>query len=165
MAWLVLPADLRARLAAQGAALEIGCGAGLSCLALAQACAGLTVTGHDRDPGAIARARALGEAAGLGHRLSFEVNDSRKLPRAAFDLVTTMALRDGVDLDLCLNGIRNALRPEGCCLWLPPVPSDRRLGPPLDLAGSALVQAARRAGFSRFLPVPGQAAGLYELRR
>lgn len=166
MAWASLPADLLCRLAAEAAALEIGCGAGLSCLALAQAFAGLTVTGHDRDARAVARARALGRAAGLADRLKFEVNDSQKLPRAAFDLITAVALRDDRDLGQCFNRIRNALRPQGSCLLLAAWPPDHgRPAGPLRDDDAALAKAARNAGFSRFVPVPSPDADLFELRR
>src|SRR3954470_7439308 len=71
-----VPPDVAERLAAGGRALEVDCGGGLGCLALAEAFPAAQVVGHDRDAGAIARAQALARASGLDERLSFVVAGS-----------------------------------------------------------------------------------------
>jgi hypothetical protein len=53
------------------------------------------VTGHDEDAPAIARPRELAAAAGLEGRVTFSVDDSTKLPRASFHLVTAEACAHG----------------------------------------------------------------------
>ncbi|MEO8215391.1 MAG: hypothetical protein ABI560_19480, partial [Myxococcales bacterium] len=47
-AGLAVPADVDSRLRAGGAVLEVGCGGGLGCLALAEAYPFTRVVGHDR---------------------------------------------------------------------------------------------------------------------
>lgn len=157
-AWESVPAGVSRRLAAGGAALEIGCGSGLACLALAEAVPAARVLGHDPDRAAIDRARELARAAGLDGRVTFVVSDSTRLPRAAFHLILAEALRERTPDPLrVLNAVRNALDPDGACLLLEP--ARLRLGPP-DLEA-----LARAAGFSRVRVVTAGPARLCELRR
>jgi methylase of polypeptide subunit release factors len=82
LAWSALPHEIAHRLDDGGAALEIGCGSGFGCPAAAERFPAITVSGHDRDPAAIARAperaQALSTAAGFS-RL-------RRLQGALFEL-------------------------------------------------------------------------------
>ena len=87
------PGDIDGRLRTGGVALEIGCGGGLGCLALAEAYPATKVVGHDRDAEAIARAQAMAHAADFDGRVSFVVSDSERLPRNAYDLVTVATCR------------------------------------------------------------------------
>jgi cyclopropane fatty-acyl-phospholipid synthase-like methyltransferase len=163
-AWQRIPGAITRTLSAGGSALEVGCGSGLACLALAEAVPEARVVGHDADPAAIARARELARAAGVQDRVHFALDDSTRLPRAAYQLITAEALRTrSSEPRRVLNAIRNALVPDGVCLLLDE--SLTALGSsarePLDLP--ALV---RQVGFSRVRllasdgPLP-----LYELRR
>ena len=158
-AWQSVPVAITRTLAAGGAALEVGCGSGLACLALAEAIPEAHVTGHDEDAAAITRARELAHAAGLGTRLRFAVSDSTRLPRSAFHLVTIEALRERAsDPRRVLNAIRNALHPDGACLLLELSTA--------GLAVPALPGLASVAGFSRVKPLPCDGrVRLYELRR
>jgi SAM-dependent methyltransferase len=161
-AWQSIPDPIARMLSDGGWALEVGCGAGLACLALAEAIPRARVIGHDEDAEAIARARALARAAGLDGRLSFYIDDSRKLPRATFHLVTAEELRARhAEPRRVLNAIRNALVPDGACLLLePPRPLPTRV-PDIDLQSLAW-----QTGFSRFRPVPSEGPlRLFELRR
>ena len=161
-AWQSVPEAIARMLAAGGSALEVGCGSGLACLALAEASAGAHVIGHDADPQAIARARALALAAGLEGPGEFRRRRFDALPRATFHLVTAEELRAApAEPRRVLNAIRNALVPDGACLLLePPRPLPTRV-PDIDLQSLAW-----QTGFSRFRPVPSEGPlRLFELRR
>jgi SAM-dependent methyltransferase len=160
-AWQRIPEAITRTLGAGGSALEVGCGSGLACLALAEAVPQARVVGHDADPAAIARARELARAAGLDDRVRFAVDDSTRLPRAAYPLITAEALRARTsEPRRVLNAIRNALVPDGICLLLES----------LDLLASrdglALPVLVREVGFSRVRLLPSDGPlPLYELRR
>ena len=162
--WRSIPPGIARHLGAGGAALDVGCGSGLACLALAEALPAARVMGQDPDPGAITRARRLARAARLHTRVSFAVADSTRLPRATYHLVTVQDLRLRAAQPLrILNAIRNALTPEGICLLLETVGGD-------DLGASdglpALAGLTSRAGFSRFRALTHEeGAHLFELRR
>jgi SAM-dependent methyltransferase len=155
-AWQSVPDAITRTLGQGAAALDVNCGAGLACLALAEAIAGAHVVGHDVDGAAIARARALARAARLDHRLSFAVDDSTRLPHARFALITAEDLQTRAhDPARVLNAIRNALTPTGACLLLEPAHGRPNLE---ALAGAA--------GFSRLRLLPSDPrVRLYELRR
>lgn len=161
-----VPAELDARLRTGGAVLEVGCGGGVGCLALAEAYPATTVDGHDRDAEAIARARALAEAAHLEGRVSFVVSDSEKLPRNAYDLITVSKLSDRRQVLQILNVIRNAIVPGGVCVLLEPPVSVVLGGAKRRTAVvDRLRVLAERAGFSRITFVPHGSTDVYELRR
>lgn len=158
-AHLSLPHDIDERLRAGGTVLEIDCGGGMGCLALAEAYPPTHVVGHDRERRAIGRARRLARAAGLADRVTFVLSSSEKLPRDRFDLVTLAeqpGQRRSVEL---LNAVRNALRPTGACLLIALSPGLRRRG-----AGT-LPALAEQAGFSRIERVSHAWAEAYQLRR
>ena len=164
-AGVVVPAEVHERLRGGGTALEIGCGGGLGCLALAEAYPTARIVGHDRDADAIERARTLARAAGLDERISFSVTGSEHLPRAAYDLATLQALSDRSDSLVIMNAVRNALVPDGVCVLVEP--TDRLTGriwnrrPTLD----TLRATAEKAGFSRLRRLEGGTVDAYELRR
>jgi SAM-dependent methyltransferase len=163
-AWWAVPDEIAARLHAGGSALEIGCGRGLGCLAVAEAFPLLAVTGQDRDAAAIAQARALAEAAGLAGRVRFEVSDSLRLPRASLDFVAAANLLDRDTAPRLLNAIRNALVPDGACLVVEP---RRRLGAGTKLFEERVRALAAAAGLSRVrtLACPPSRLQVIELRR
>ncbi len=148
-----LPEAIAHRLRTATSVLEIGCGQGLGCLAMADAFPALSITGHDRDPAAVARARSMAVAAGLDHRVVFEVSDSLRLRRASADVVVVSGARDRSDAPLLLNAIRNALSPEGACLLVEGT-SCRLPRARIRARADALRDAAEQAGFSRFRRIP-----------
>jgi predicted O-methyltransferase YrrM len=160
-----VPADLDGRLRAGGSALEIGCGGGVGCLALAEAYPATSVVGHDLDAEAIARARALAEAAHLDGRVSFVVSDSEKLPRNAYDLITVATLSDRRQVLQILNAIRNAIVPGGVCVLLEPPVSAVLSAAKRRIAVDHLRALAERAGFAQISLVSRGNADVYELRR
>jgi predicted O-methyltransferase YrrM len=167
-----VPADVAARLHTGGRAIEVDCGGGLGCLALAEAFPAARVVGHDRDPSEIARAQALARASGLDGRVTFEVAGSTRLERAAFDLAAVRAVSNRADALQVLNAIRNALAPGGVCLLVEPARAGADEAP---FAGSArgrdararnLSTLARQAGFASCEQTCGEpAVDVYELRR
>jgi SAM-dependent methyltransferase len=150
-AWSAIPPGVARLLEEGGTALEIGCGRGLACLALAQAFPAARVVGHDPDPEAIAHATALAADSGRDERLRFAAGDSMRLPRGTFALVVVSRILARPDPEGLLNAIRNALLPAGACLVL-------------EAAGVGAI--ARHAGFSRarLHPWPGPLQ-LWELGR
>ena len=137
--WAVIPEKVARQLDDAGAVLEIGCGRGLACVALAQAFPTARIRGHDPDPTAVAQAAALAAEVGLGERLRFAKDDSMRLPRATFALVVVSGILARPDPRALLNTIRNALVPDGACL---------------ALESTGLGAVARTAGFSRAAPPP-----------
>lgn len=168
LVWAALPDVIADRLRAATSVLEIGCGQGLGCLAMASAFAALAVTGHDPDGGAVARARELAQAAGLNPRVRFEVSDSLRLPRASFDVVVVSGEDDRRVAEPLLNAIRNALKPDGACLLIQPTPARTLRGATACRdADAALRAAAQRVGFSRLrrLHSTARAVLIFELGR
>jgi predicted O-methyltransferase YrrM len=168
-AGMVVPTDVDRRLRAGGAALEIGCGGGVGCLALAEAYPAARIVGHDRDPLSIARAAALAHTAGMGARVRFAATNSERLPRAAFDLATLRALSDRADALVVLNAVRNALVPGGVCVA---VERPARLTRPMhgpSLTEARLRTLALQAGFAQLAPLCPERCdddfAVYELRR
>jgi len=149
-AGLAVPVDVDRRLRAGGVALDIGCGGGLGCLALAEAYPVARILGHDRDPRAVARATALAEAAGLGGRVRFQATSSERLPRAAFDLVTLQTLSDRAGALAILNAVRNALVPGGVCVAIERSGGVTRRAPGQNLTEAHWRTLALQAGFAQF---------------
>jgi SAM-dependent methyltransferase len=163
-----LPDAIATRLRAATSVLEIGCGHGLGCLAMAEAFPMLSIAGHDGDAAAIARARALALSAGLDHRVRFEVSDSLRLPRHSADLVVVSGARGRPDAARLLNAIRNALSTEGACLLVERAPPRTFPGrASARAADEALRAAAEQAGFSRFRRLRSSDRGveIFELGR
>jgi SAM-dependent methyltransferase len=158
-----VPGDVAARLRAGGRALEVGCGSGLGCLALAEAFPAARVVGHDRDPDAVARAQTLARTSGLDGRVTFAVDGATRLERAGFDLATVRGVSALGDALQVLNAIRNALVPDGVCLLVEPQGGDARVR---DAAAREIDMLARRAGFATCeLTCREPALDVYELRR
>lgn len=108
---------LKEKLEAGATVLDVGCGGGRACLAIAAAFPRTRVYGFDVHAPNIERARARAAAAGVEDRVSFEARDCTKLPRAEFDLVLAMdVVHDAVDPLGLLTAMRNALAPGGVCL-------------------------------------------------
>src|SRR5207248_11755210 len=89
--WLPAIPDVHARLQADPPACvaDVGCGAGLSSLAIARAYPKARVQGFDADEASIALARENAAAAGLADRVSFTLRDASEPPPAdRYDLIT-----------------------------------------------------------------------------
>lgn len=113
--------DVHTRLSRPGARIaDVGCGAGWSSIALAEAYPGVRVDGFDPDPAATARARANAIEAGVADRVSFT---GRTLDGGdtAYDLVCLFdALHDLPQPVAVLAAIRAALAADGSLLVMEP---------------------------------------------
>ena len=110
-------ADVHARLlsAPPARVLDVGCGLGWSCVALARAYPTVLVDGIDLDEPSIAEARQIARAAGLADRVSFHARDAADLPGGTYDVAFVFeALHDLPHPVQTLSAIRAALAPGGC---------------------------------------------------
>ena len=119
--WLKAVPEAVARLAAGGRALDVGCGSGRVCAALAKAFPAAEVVGIDPDAESIRRAKA----AALGVR--FEAKTTRELERGAgFDLVTICdCIHDLAEPVATLKEVRALLKPGGTLFIVEPKAADR----------------------------------------
>ncbi|GAA1514843.1 class I SAM-dependent methyltransferase [Dactylosporangium maewongense] len=116
--WLPALPDVVQRLAQAPAAgvLDLGCGAGASTLALAEAFPRAAVTGIDLDEASIAAARRVAADAGLADRVSFLRQDATAAA-GDYALVTIFeALHDMGDPAGVLRTVRGLLAPGGAVL-------------------------------------------------
>ena len=119
--WLKSLPETAARLAAGGRALDVGCGSGAVCGALAKAFPKAEIIGIDPDAESIRRARADAPA-----NAKFEVSDTSKFKSAGFDLITLCdVLHDLAEPLKTLREIRALLKPDGTLFIVEPRAADR----------------------------------------
>lgn len=102
----------------QGArVVDVGCGAGLAVLTMAEAFPASTFDGYDPSAHAIERARARTAEAGVVNA-TFHVKEAAELPREpTFDLVLTLdCLHDMPGPAQAMAAIRRSIQPDG--VWL-----------------------------------------------
>ena len=119
--WLQsLPAVVE-RLRAGGRALDVGCGAGRVCIALAEAFPDAEVIGVDPDAESVERARTAAP------QLKFLVGEVASVDqREGFDLVTLCdVLHDLAEPQKALEQIRARLKPDGALFIIEPKAADR----------------------------------------
>ena len=118
--WLKSLPDVAAKLGAGGRALDVGCGSGAVCAALAKAFPQAQVVGIDPDAESIQRARKTTK------RASFEVSDTSKFKSAPFDLITLCDVLHDLARPLdTLKEIRALLKPDGTLFIIEPKAADR----------------------------------------
>ena len=125
--WLKAVPEVGARLAAGGSALDVGCGAGRVCIALATAFPEAAITGLDPDGESIGQATAAADAAGVGGRVRFLARTTGQLPAdAQFDLITACDCIHDFSAPLAtLTEIRSLLKPDGTLFIMEPKVADR----------------------------------------
>ena len=125
--WLQALPEVVAALAAGGRALDVGCGTGRVCVALATAFPNAEVVGIDPDPQSIAHASGVARAAGVEARVRFLEETAGELPHdAGFDLVTACdCLHDFVRPVETLREILALLKPGGTLFIMEPKVADR----------------------------------------
>ena len=118
--WLNSMPAVVERLRAGGRALDVGCGSGRVCAALAKAFPDAEVIGVDPDAESIARARETGKA-------RFIVGDISAVEKGAgFDLVTLCdVLHDLAEPQKTLERARSLLKPDGVLFIIEPKAADR----------------------------------------
>jgi 2-polyprenyl-3-methyl-5-hydroxy-6-metoxy-1,4-benzoquinol methylase len=173
--WMKSLPEVAARLRAGGRVLDVGCGSGAVCAALAKAFPAAEVIGIDPDAESVHQAREKH----LGH-LKFEVGTTQSMARSeGFDLITLCDVLHDLAAPLdTLEEIRALLKPDGTLFIVEPRAADKlednrndvaatfygfsvfhcmtqslaRGGPGLGTClGPAATEAlVRRAGYSRF---------------
>ena len=125
--WLKTMPRVVARLEAGGRVLDVGCGAGRVCVAIARDFPKAEVTGLDPDQESIRQASATAAAAGLAERIRFLAATAADLhPAERFDLITTCdCLHDFVAPNATLEKLRTLLDPEGTLFIIEPRAADR----------------------------------------
>ena len=119
--WLKSVPDVVERLSAGGRALDVGCGSGRVCIALAAAFPKAEVVGVDPDRDSIDRARKASRAA------KFVVGDVASVEKGqGFDLATLCdVLHDLAEPQPTLERIRALLKPDGTLFIIEPKAADR----------------------------------------
>ena len=125
--WLKAMPDTGAALEAGGRALDVGCGAGRVCIALAKAFPNAQITGLDPDGESIAQATDAAAAEGIADRVRFlarrtdEIGDDR-----SYDLITACdCIHDFAKPVETLRDIRRLLKPGGALFIMEPKVADR----------------------------------------
>jgi 2-polyprenyl-3-methyl-5-hydroxy-6-metoxy-1,4-benzoquinol methylase len=114
--WMKSLPETAARLRAGGSALDVGCGSGAVCAALAKAFPQAEIVGMDPDEESVRRARAAAPSA----RFVME------MPKNTFDLVTLCdVLHDLAEPEKTLREIRALLKPDGTLFIVEPKAADR----------------------------------------
>ncbi len=125
--WLPAMTDVHARLLADPPArvADFGCGAGWSCIGIANSYANVRVDGFDLDPPSIELARANAADAGLDERVRFHLRDACDPELAGrYDLVTAFeCIHDMSQPVAGLRSMRNLLDEGGVALVV-----DERVG-------------------------------------
>ena len=117
--WLKALPEVTARLAGGGRALDIGCGSGRVCSALAKAFPGAEIVGVDPDAESIARAKSLNS------KVQFLVGDA-STAQGEFDLVLLCdVLHDLAEPEKTLAQARALLAADGVLFIVEPKAADR----------------------------------------
>jgi SAM-dependent methyltransferase len=125
--WLKALPDVAARLQAGGRALDVGCGAGRVCMALAKNFPAARIVGLDPDKESIRQAESAAAAAGLSGRVSFVAASTGDLGRSErFDLITACdCIHDFAAPERTLQEIHDLLEPQGTLFIIEPKAGDR----------------------------------------
>ena len=123
--WLKAVPDAVAALAAGGRALDVGCGAGRVCVALAKAFPDADLVGLDPDGESIEQAGAAAAAANV--RVRFLAQRTGEIARGeGFDLITACdCIHDFAQPGRTLAEIRGLLKPGGTLFIMEPKVADR----------------------------------------
>lgn len=125
--WLKALPEVTAHLAAGGRALDVGCGAGRVCIALAAAFPQAEIIGLDPDGESIGQATAAAVTAGVGDRVRFVAKTTGAIERGAgFDLITACdCIHDFARPVETLQEMRTLLTPDGTLFIMEPKVADR----------------------------------------
>ncbi len=125
--WLNTLPRVVSRLVEGGRALDVGCGAGRVCVALAKRFPKAEVFGIDPDAESIQQAKAAAAAAGLAHRIRFlaATTGDREIGDG-FDLITACdCIHDFAAPEKALEEIRALLKTDGTLFIVEPKVGDR----------------------------------------
>ncbi len=125
--WLRTMPRVTARLEEGGRVLDVGCGAGRVCMAMAKEFPKADVTGLDPDEQSIKQARDAATAAGLENRIRFLAGTTDDLDAPeSFDLITACdCIHDFASPHATLKKLHRLLNPEGVLFVIEPKVADR----------------------------------------
>jgi len=125
--WLKALPEIVARLQAGGRALDVGCGAGSVCMALARGFPQAEIVGIDPDAESIRLAKTAAKSAGFEGRIRFLAQRSGEIERGeGFDLITICdCVHDLAEPVATLNEVRKLLKPDGALFIVEPRAADR----------------------------------------
>lgn len=143
--WLKAMPETAGALEAGGRALDVGCGAGRVCIALAKAFPKAEIVGLDPDGESIAQATDAAVAAGVQERVRFLAQRTDQIERSgSFDLVTACdCIHDFAKPVDTLADVRRLLKPSGALFIMEPKVAD-------NLEDNKNDMAAMFYGFSVF---------------
>jgi len=125
--WLKALPQVTDRLEAGARVLDVGCGAGRVCIAIAKDFPRTDVVGVDPDPESVRQAEAAATAAGVSGRIDFQVATTDDLAAGEpFDLITACdCIHDFAAPQRTLEQIRALLKPDGTLFIVEPKAADR----------------------------------------
>lgn len=125
--WLKALPGAVAKLEAGGRALDVGCGVGRICIALAKAFPNAAIAGLDLDAESIRRAKAAAGDAGVGSRIAFAAQSTAEAESGGgYDLITAFdCVHDFATPNKTLAEIRGLLKPDGVLFVAEPKAADR----------------------------------------
>lgn len=117
--WLPAVAGLEQRLLQGASWADVGCGAGLAVIRLAEAFPASTFVGYDSFEGQLQLARRAAAEAGVSDRVRFELLDASAGLPERYDVISTFdVVHDAVDPNGLAGAIRRGLNPDGAYLML-----------------------------------------------
>jgi 2-polyprenyl-3-methyl-5-hydroxy-6-metoxy-1,4-benzoquinol methylase len=124
--WLATLPHVITRLDEGGRVLDVGCGAGRVCLAIAKRFPRAEIVGLDPDLESIRQAQAAAAASGFADRIYFHATTTTDLVRGnGFDLITACdCLHDFAAPDTTLRSMRQLLKPDGTLFIIEPKAAD-----------------------------------------
>jgi hypothetical protein len=124
--WLGTMPDIVARLAAGGRVLDVGCGAGRVCIAIAKEFPRAEIVGIDPDVESIRQAEAAAAAAGVADRIRFIAATTAEVERCdGFDLIAACdCIHDFAEPRRTLEDIRALLKRDGGLFIVEPKVAD-----------------------------------------
>ena len=123
--WIPALDGVHERLGAGARVADVGCGHGVSTIAMAQAYPASSFVGFDYHAPSVAAASKAAAEAGVGDRVAFEVARADALPTGEFDLIGMFdCLHDMGDPIGIAGHLRSALVDDGTLLLVEPMAGD-----------------------------------------